>query len=187
MRDVGSDEDDRLAEHADGSNARHENVVHAAEFHVDFQAQIRESLRCRLVHVLRLNALRSQTDQCVADALHFGVDRCLARKHDHDQLQAGVVALEEPKHRLDLFDARGVFAKTRLTNDRHASIVGYALQLLRERPRERRMNRRGHAFVRLTEVKLRCSFVVEQSRRWPMSVFRCPYEIACRACPRRLD
>ena len=137
MCDVSADEDDRLAEHADGSNARHENVVHAAEFHVDFQAQIRESLRRRLVHVLRLNALRCQTDQCVAHTLHFGVDGCFARQDDHDELQAVVGALEESKHRLDLFDARGVFAKTGLTNDGHARIVGYPLQLLREGTRER--------------------------------------------------
>ena len=54
---------------------------------VDLQAKIGESLRRCFVDVLRLHALRRQTDQSVANALHFRVHRRLPRQNHADQLE----------------------------------------------------------------------------------------------------
>ena len=149
MSDVSTNEDDRFAEHADRSGTGNENVVHPAQFHVDLQAEIRESLRRGLVDILRLDALSGQTDQGVSHAFHFRVDRGLARENHHDQLKAVVSGLEKAKHRLDLLDARGVFAEARLTDDGHAGIVGDSLQLLSEcSGEEKRFSAAAAAVVR---------------------------------------
>ena len=93
MSHVGADEYDRLAEHVERTLIGQQDVVHAAQFHVDFETQIGERLRRRLVHVLRLHALRRQTDQSIANAFHFGVHGRLARQHDHNELQTHVLIL----------------------------------------------------------------------------------------------
>ena len=54
---------------------------------VDLQAKIGESLRRCFVDVLRLHALRRQTDQSVANALHFRVHRRLPRQNHADLLE----------------------------------------------------------------------------------------------------
>ena len=53
MGDVGTEEDDRLAEDL-RPDARHQDGVDAAEFDVDLQAEVGQRLRRRLVHVLGL-------------------------------------------------------------------------------------------------------------------------------------
>ena len=56
MRDVGADEDHRLGEDL-RTHGGHQDVVDAAQFDVDLQAQVRKRLRGGLVHVLHLDAL----------------------------------------------------------------------------------------------------------------------------------
>ena len=53
VRDVGSQEDDRLAEDL-WPDAWNEDGVDAAELHVDLETEVGQGLRRRLVHVLRL-------------------------------------------------------------------------------------------------------------------------------------
>ena len=71
MRHIGANEYDRLAEHADGPLRWHEYIIHAAQFDIYLQTQIGQCLRRGLVHILRLNALSRQADQCVTHAFHL--------------------------------------------------------------------------------------------------------------------
>lgn len=79
-----------------------------------------------------MNTLRSQTNQRITHTFYFSVDRCFARKNDHNQLQTIVGRFEKFKHRFHLFNTCGILAEARLTNNGHASIVRYTLKLLSE-------------------------------------------------------
>ena len=50
---VRAEEDDRLMEHL-GSDARHQDRVHAAKLDIDLQTQVGQSLGGRLVNILSL-------------------------------------------------------------------------------------------------------------------------------------
>ena len=50
---VRAEEDDRLMEHL-GSDARHQDRVHAAQLHVNLQTQVGQGLWGRLVNILSL-------------------------------------------------------------------------------------------------------------------------------------
>jgi len=52
--------------------ARQQYVVYSAQFHVDLEAEIRESLRRCPRDILCLNALRHEAKQYVTDTLHLG-------------------------------------------------------------------------------------------------------------------
>ncbi len=71
MGDVSAKEDDGLPE--DGRpRGGHQNRVDAAQLHVDLQAEVGEGLWRCLVHILRLHALRRQSEHDVTDAFHLG-------------------------------------------------------------------------------------------------------------------
>jgi len=50
---------------------RHQDVVDAAQLHVDLEAEVGEGLRGRLHHVLHLDALRGHAQQGVSHTLHL--------------------------------------------------------------------------------------------------------------------
>ncbi len=52
-------------------NGGQQNAVDAAQLDVDLETEVAQRLRRRLDHVLRLHALRRQTEHRVADALHL--------------------------------------------------------------------------------------------------------------------
>ena len=58
----------------------------------------------------------------------------LPRQYNHDQLQALIGILQVPKHRFHLVRSARVLAEAGLAHDRHAGIVGDALEILREIP-----------------------------------------------------
>ena len=67
VRDVGSQEDDRLAEDL-WPDSWHENGVDTAKFDVDLQAEVGQRLRRRLVHVLGLEKVSTiLTSFCSTD------------------------------------------------------------------------------------------------------------------------
>ena len=63
MGDVGTEEDDRLAEDL-RPDARHQDGVDAAELDVDLQAEVGQRLRRRLVHVLGLEKVLKMFNSC---------------------------------------------------------------------------------------------------------------------------
>ena len=127
MCHISTDEDDRLTKDADRSDTGNKNIIHSTKFNIDLQAEIGQCLWRCLVNILRLNTLRGQTNQRITHTFYFSVDRCLARKNDHNQLQTIVSRFEKFKHRFHLFNTRGILAEARLTNNGHASIVRYTL------------------------------------------------------------
>lgn len=83
VSDINSEEYHRLVEHF-RPQGRHKDRVDPAQFDVDLQAEVAESLRRGFVHVFPLHALSGHPEDRVADALHFGcgVRRGVSRKAD---------------------------------------------------------------------------------------------------------
>lgn len=50
---------------------RHEDVVDASQLGVDLEAEVRESLRGRLDHILHLNTLGGHAEEGVSHPLHL--------------------------------------------------------------------------------------------------------------------
>lgn len=62
------------------------------------------------------------------------VDRCFARKDDHNQLQTNIRHLKVFKHGLHTISSLGIFTETRLALNGHPSILRNFSQLVSEAP-----------------------------------------------------
>jgi hypothetical protein len=120
------------------------------------------------------------------------IDRGLSRKHHHHQLQALECRFEVAEHGLHLVGALSIFTETRLSNDRHASIVTDALELLSEISETKKAPvslpkiskcEEGFEIQKITVRHLPGTSSAERNRQSPRHALPHQCETACRACP----
>ncbi len=86
-------------------------------------------------------SLRAFGSVCVCVCAALTVDGGFSGQDDDDELQSGVGVLQVSEHGLHAVGSLCVLTETRLTLDRHPSVLGDLTQLVRETPVRRNVNR----------------------------------------------
>ena len=81
MSHISADENDWLCKNP-WSHVWDQNIIYSSKLYIDFETQIRKRLSRCFGNVFDLNTLGSDTEQSIAYAFNFGVDRRFSRQNN---------------------------------------------------------------------------------------------------------